>query len=272
MLKIGEFSKFTCISIRMLRYYDEIGLLPAERIDLASGYRYYSINQLLIANTIQSLKQMGFGINAIKEIINGSNDSSDIKKHMNIKLLELKEQKETIEKQMKLLKTSMLTLDSEGINMEYNVVIKDFKEMNIAYYRDVVPTYNEMGLLWNKLGPELIKNNIGTPTPCYSMAIFHDIGHKEKDVDISVCVSVNDIGTDTDNMKFRKFENVTVASVIFNGGHYQIPVASRNIGMWISKNNYKVCAPNFIIYHVGPYNTDNSNEFITEVCFPISAL
>ena len=31
MLKIGEFSKFTCISIRMLRYYDEIGLLPAKK-------------------------------------------------------------------------------------------------------------------------------------------------------------------------------------------------------------------------------------------------
>lgn len=35
---------------------------------------------------------------------------------------------------MKLLKTSMLTLDLEGIKMEYNVVIKNFKEMNIAYY------------------------------------------------------------------------------------------------------------------------------------------
>lgn len=96
MLKIGEFSKFTCISIRMLRYYDEIGLLPAKKIDLKSGYRYYSIDQLPIANTIQSLKQMGFGINAIKEIINDNNDSSDIKKYMTIKLLELKDKKKLL--------------------------------------------------------------------------------------------------------------------------------------------------------------------------------
>nr|WP_233277808.1 MerR family DNA-binding transcriptional regulator [Paenibacillus durus] len=33
MLKIGDFSKLTRVSIRMLRYYDEIGLLPPKAID-----------------------------------------------------------------------------------------------------------------------------------------------------------------------------------------------------------------------------------------------
>lgn len=39
---------------------------------------------------------MGFGINAIKEIINDNNDSSDIKKYMTIKLLELKDKKKLL--------------------------------------------------------------------------------------------------------------------------------------------------------------------------------
>ena len=42
MLKIGEFSKLSRISIRMLRYYDEMGLLVPETIDPFTGYRYYS--------------------------------------------------------------------------------------------------------------------------------------------------------------------------------------------------------------------------------------
>ena len=40
MLKIGDFSKLSRISIRMLRHYDEIGLLVPESIDSATGYRY----------------------------------------------------------------------------------------------------------------------------------------------------------------------------------------------------------------------------------------
>ena len=39
MLKIGEFSKLSRISIRMLRHYDEIGLLTPETIDSFTGYR-----------------------------------------------------------------------------------------------------------------------------------------------------------------------------------------------------------------------------------------
>lgn len=41
MLKIGEFSKVTGVSIHMLRNYDKIGLLVPSQIDTQTGYRYY---------------------------------------------------------------------------------------------------------------------------------------------------------------------------------------------------------------------------------------
>ena len=39
MLKIGDFSKLSRISIRMLRHYDEIGLLMPKTIDNFTSYR-----------------------------------------------------------------------------------------------------------------------------------------------------------------------------------------------------------------------------------------
>ena len=41
MLKIGEFSKLSRVSVRMLRHYDEIGLLKPAEIDHFADYRYY---------------------------------------------------------------------------------------------------------------------------------------------------------------------------------------------------------------------------------------
>ncbi|WP_374020100.1 MerR family DNA-binding transcriptional regulator [Paenibacillus thiaminolyticus] len=38
-VRIGDFSKLTQVSIRMLRYYDEIGLLKPARVDELTGYR-----------------------------------------------------------------------------------------------------------------------------------------------------------------------------------------------------------------------------------------
>lgn len=42
MLKIGDFSKLSKISIRMLRYYDDLNLLKPDTVDPFTGYRYYS--------------------------------------------------------------------------------------------------------------------------------------------------------------------------------------------------------------------------------------
>lgn len=38
MFRIGEFSRLTQVTIRMLRYYDEMGLLKPSQIDPRTNY------------------------------------------------------------------------------------------------------------------------------------------------------------------------------------------------------------------------------------------
>ena len=59
MLKIGDFSKLSRVSIRMLRYYDEIGLLKPAVTDRFTDYRYYSESQLPTVCRITALRDMG---------------------------------------------------------------------------------------------------------------------------------------------------------------------------------------------------------------------
>ena len=56
MLKIGEFSKLSRVSVRMLRHYDEVGLLAPSEVDPMTGYRYYSERQLITAGRIAALR------------------------------------------------------------------------------------------------------------------------------------------------------------------------------------------------------------------------
>lgn len=42
MFKIGDFSKLSMLSIRMLRHYDGLGLLTPEKTNAFTGYRYYA--------------------------------------------------------------------------------------------------------------------------------------------------------------------------------------------------------------------------------------
>ena len=65
MLKIGLFSKLSRVSIRMLRYYDEMGLLHPAYIDPESDYRYYREDQLPQIGWITALRDMGFSLAVI---------------------------------------------------------------------------------------------------------------------------------------------------------------------------------------------------------------
>ena len=69
MLKIGTFSKLSRLSIRMLRRYDELGLLQPVHTDPFTGYRYYREEQLTTAGRIAALRDMGFGLSAIGTLL-----------------------------------------------------------------------------------------------------------------------------------------------------------------------------------------------------------
>lgn len=67
MYRIGEFSKLSNLSIRTLRFYNELGILIPEEVDVFSNYRYYSDHNLKEAKMIESLKNAGFSLEEIKD-------------------------------------------------------------------------------------------------------------------------------------------------------------------------------------------------------------
>lgn len=73
---IGEFSELTGVSKRMLRHYDELGLLTPAEIDGATAYRYYVEDQHDTVSIIRTLNRLGFSLKETQEIIDGSVDSS----------------------------------------------------------------------------------------------------------------------------------------------------------------------------------------------------
>lgn len=66
---ISEFAYSTGLSIKTLRYYDEIGLLPAAEVDEFTGYRSYRATQLREAVMLRLLRASGMGIAQMKEAL-----------------------------------------------------------------------------------------------------------------------------------------------------------------------------------------------------------
>lgn len=69
MLKIGEFAKLSGVSIKTLRYYDKIGLVRPDVVDINNGYRFYSEAQLLTIKRIHIFKEQGFTLDQISTFL-----------------------------------------------------------------------------------------------------------------------------------------------------------------------------------------------------------
>ena len=99
MLKIGEFSKLSHLTIKALRFYEKEGLLIPDEVDSQTGYRFYKTSQLTKAAMIQSYRQLGLTIEEIKSIYKGM----DKKKILIAKAKLLKSQKEDIETRLSII-------------------------------------------------------------------------------------------------------------------------------------------------------------------------
>jgi DNA-binding transcriptional MerR regulator len=68
-VSIGEFARRSRLSVKALRLYDELGVLVPDRVDQASGYRYYDVAQVETARHVAMLRQLDLPLAAIRELL-----------------------------------------------------------------------------------------------------------------------------------------------------------------------------------------------------------
>ncbi|MGL5930214.1 MAG: MerR family transcriptional regulator [Dermatophilaceae bacterium] len=69
MLRIGHVARTTGVSRRMLRHWEDVGLLAPAAVDPVSGYRRYAPSQVGRVRAIASLRAAGFGLEAIADLL-----------------------------------------------------------------------------------------------------------------------------------------------------------------------------------------------------------
>lgn len=269
MLKIGVFSKLSRISVRMLRYYDEAGLLTPGEVDPFTGYRYYHERQLMEAERIRALREMGFGVEAVREILAAYRDPETLELFLRVRREELRAEMARIQERLTLLETTLQRVRKDGIIMEYNVTLKEIPQRQVASLRGIIPGYDREGDLWQRMMAEAGPQNLQMADPCWSIAIFHDQEYREGDVEVEIQMAVKGEYRDTEHVRFFTAKPQQVASVVCQGAYQQIGDVNQSLVVWIADNGYEISGPMFNIYHVGPAQTQDPVQWVTEVCLPV---
>src|ERR671925_475829 len=95
MFKIGEFSRLSRVSVRMLRHYDQLGLLTPSQTDRFTNYRYYSGDQLPRLNRILALRDLGFSLEQIAGMLDEDLSPEQLLGMLKLKRAEVEQQMQT---------------------------------------------------------------------------------------------------------------------------------------------------------------------------------
>lgn len=266
MFKIGDFSKFSRVSVRMLRYYDENDIFKPEVVDDYTGYRYYSAGQIQQINIITRLRDYGFTVLEIGMYLSAP---IEVREHMlKGKLAEISKQIENEKLRKTKIASAISNIYKEDITMEYKVEIKKVEGMKAISLRDKIETYSHEGLLWERISSYMEQKDIQSTGKCY--ATYYHTEYRKGEVDAEVLMEVKQLLSDDGEFKFKETESVEKAACVLVPGEYSnISKAFEYLGKWIEENNKEIAGLMRQVPIKGPWNEDDPKDYLTEIQCPI---
>lgn len=134
---VSEVAELASVTIRTIRYYDNIGILSPSSHGTA-GSRLYNNLDIMRLQEILTLKLIGFSLNEIKEIIKG-NTKEDFYKILNNQEEALRKKVDNINRVINLIKDAKKTVDyKENDWIKFTDIIKAVKatEISVKQYKN----------------------------------------------------------------------------------------------------------------------------------------
>lgn len=132
MFNIGDFAKHGRVSVRMLRHYDEIGLLRPARVDPFTGYRAYEGAQLARLNRIIALKDLGFTLAQVGGILDEKVSVESLHGMLRLRQAELEAAIAADTTRLARVAARLRTIESEGLMPSDDVVVKSVPGVRLA--------------------------------------------------------------------------------------------------------------------------------------------
>lgn len=269
MFKIGEFSRLSNTSVRMLRHYGKIGLLMPDYIDAESDYRYYHASQLAEVNKIKELQSLGFSLAIIKEMLT-THPTIPLDHYFNLRQQEVTEELEQLKRQQQLVDSAMAIIQQKSQLSHYHVIEKTMPKRSVMSVRQIIETYADEQRLWEILRTEAHTLNVQLTSPALGLTLYHGDEYQEQQIDTEVQSTVIGDYSGTETVTFQTVPETLVASVTFNGSYEQMPAVAEAVASWMEVNQYQLAGPMFNIFHVSPSESPSPEEWVTEACYQIA--
>lgn len=275
MLKIGEFSRLSQVTVKTLHHYDDIGLLKPAHVDKFTEYRYYTLDQLPRIHSIMALKELGLSLEEIARLLLENPSPEEIRGMYRLKHAELRQRLREEQARLAQIDFRLRQIEHEGSIQTVDIVIKRIEPFHALTMRRKFLTRQEREfvgqaieradnsgqLKWNKASPAEI---------LYEEEFRGDYTDTELTIPVeSTHAPTVDLG-DAGIFTRREIPAVESAATYLHQGDY--PSLNEKylfLQRWAVENGYKLSGMWRFVYHRGPMHHVEPSEYLTELQHPV---
>jgi DNA-binding transcriptional MerR regulator len=272
MFAIGEFARHGRVSVRMLRYYDAIGLLQPVRVDRATGYRFYEARQLSLLNRIVVLKDLGFTLQQVASIMDSQLSAADLRGMLILRRAQLQAQIESDAARLAQVEARLLAIERET-DEPPAVVVKPIPAMRVAELTGIAAGYEPQFItpviqpLYRELEGLLCEARIAVTGP--GLAYYEDAGDDAGSITVHAALAVAVAEQPGCERAFGVVELAEIpaaATLVHRGSMDHVLPSIQALARWIDANG---CRSLGYARELTLTRGDAGDDWVTELAEPI---
>jgi DNA-binding transcriptional MerR regulator/effector-binding domain-containing protein len=266
MLNIGDFARHGRVTVRMLRHYDAIGLLPPASVDPHSGYRGYEAAQLSRLNRIVALKDLGFTLEQVRTIIDDKVGIDELRGMLRLRRAELENQLTADRARLAAIEARLRSIETEGAMPTNDVQVKRIEPVRVAEVSGVAASFEPVsitpviGPLFHELHRQLVAAGVTPVGP--AIAYYEDVSNG---VLVHAAMPVNQSAVEgVEVVDLPAVERA--ATIVHHGDMDNVLSTVQTLATWIEQNGHTSAGYN---REVTLKWSEDKAEWVTELQEPL---
>ncbi|MDO5336833.1 MAG: MerR family transcriptional regulator [Eubacteriales bacterium] len=269
LFRIGDVAKMFHISVGSLRHYEQMGLLKPEYTDEDTGYRYYSVRQFEVLNTIRYLRVLDMPLDQIADFL--KNRDIDV---MEDKLLR---QKELVAEKLRELAVIERKIEHrlqqlrDARSSKLNVIqLKEVPACRVVWIKDSLApkSYLDLEYAIRRLEENQRESLVFLGKVGIGISKENLLAGQFAQYDLVFLVLDEE---DTYEGTVEEHLEELCVSIRFCGSHKEAGAYYQQLMEYIKEHKIEAAGFSREITMIDYGMTDDTGKFVTEICIPIIA-
>lgn len=267
LFQIGEMARLFHLSVSSIRHYEALGLVTPEHIDPDTGYRYYSVRQFEVFNTIRYLRALDLPLSEIADFLR-NRDVDKIEEKLRVQKAAVAEKQQELARIERKIDARLRQLREaqEAPLGELQLILAPSCRLFWVEASLSAENYNDLELSTSRLAAVQAEAVVFLGKVGFSVSAAHLKAHRYTQYDGAFLLL--DADDHFDGSIINCPETLCVR-VRFRGHHLQSPAQYRRLMAYIRENGLAVSGFSREITIIDQGLTNDRGKFITEICIPV---